>query len=224
MIRASALTLAALLTTGLVCDAPAPPAAAAAPDPLALAAEQQGPDLLAERSKGSATAPIRIVEMSDFQCPWCRKFTVESADSLDREYVQTGKVRWIFLNYPLTQIHPNAAAAAELAMCSAKQGRFWPMHDILFRNQERWAPLREPEQYLLTLVDSLRIPRDSILPCLREAQTRPIVQRDANTAIRLGAQSTPTFLIEGILVGGAYPTTVFRHILDSIYAERTRTR
>ncbi|HVX88814.1 MAG TPA: hypothetical protein VG940_07810, partial [Gemmatimonadales bacterium] len=62
---------------------------------------------------------------------------------------------------------------------------------------------------------------DSILPCLREGQTRDLVQRDANTAARIGAQSTPTFLIEGILVGGAYPTAVFRHILDSLYAVRT---
>lgn len=216
--RLPALFLTALLSSGLTCG-DATPAATTAAAPAAPA--DQGQDLLAERSKGSATAPIRVVEISDFQCPWCRKFTVESADSLDREYVQTGKVRWIFINFPLTQIHPNAAAAAELAMCAAKRGRFWPMHDLLFRNQERWAPLQAPESYLLTLADSLRIPRDSILPCLREGQTRDLVQRDANTAARIGAQSTPTFLIEGILVGGAYPTAVFRHILDSLYAERT---
>jgi protein-disulfide isomerase len=216
--RLPALLLTALLSSGLTCGDAAPPATPAA------APADQGQDLLAERSKGSATAPIRVVEMSDFQCPWCRKFTVESADSLDREYVQTGKVRWIFINFPLTQIHPNAAAAAEMAMCAARRGKFWPMHDLLFRNQERWAPLQAPESYLLTLADSLRIPRDSILPCLREGQTRDLVQRDANTAARIGAQSTPTFLIEGILVGGAYPAEVFRHIIDSIYAERTARR
>lgn len=211
-----ALIVAAFLTAGFTCVDAAPPAAPAPP------VEAQGPELLAERSKGSATAPIRVVEMSDFQCPWCQKFTLEAADSLDREYVQTGKVHWIFINYPLTQLHPNAAAAAEAAMCAARRGKFWPMHDLLFRNQERWAPLQEPGAYLLTLADSLLIPRDSILPCLREGAMRELVQRDANTAARLGARSTPTFLIEGILVGGAYPASVFRHILDSIYTERTR--
>ena len=211
--RFPALLLTALLTGGLTCGDAATPAPPAPPEAMPASQSQ---DLLAERSKGSATAPIRVVEMSDFQCPWCRKFTIESADSLDREYVQTGKVRWLFINYPLTQIHPNAAAAAEVAMCAAKRGKFWPMHDLLFRNQERWAPLQEPGPYLLTLADSLRIPRDSIIPCLREGQTRELVQRDANTAARVGAQSTPTFLIEGILVGGAYPAAVFRHIIDSL--------
>ena len=219
--RLPALLLTALLTGGLTCGDAAPPAPPAPPEATPAA---QGQDLLAERSKGSATAPIRVVEMSDFQCPWCRKFTVESADSLDREYVQTGKVRWIFINYPLTQIHPNAAAAAEVAMCAARKGKFWPMHDLLFRNQDRWAPLREPGAYLLTLADSLRIPRDSIVPCLRDSLTRDLVRRDANTAARIGAQSTPTFLIEGILVGGAYPAAVFRHIIDSLYAVKTAAR
>ncbi len=215
--RIPALLLTALLTGGLTCGEAATPAPPAPPE---ATPASQSQDLLAERSKGSATAPIRVVEMSDFQCPWCRKFTIESADSLDREYVQTGKVRWLFINYPLTQIHPNAAAAAEMAMCAAKRGKFWPMHDLLFRNQERWAPLQEPGPYLLTLADSLRIPRDSIIPCLREGQTRELVQRDANTAARVGAQSTPTFLIEGILVGGAYPAAVFRHIIDSLIAAK----
>ncbi len=222
--RLPALLLTALLTGGLTCGDAAPPAPAAAPTTADPPPGARGQDLLAERRKGSATAPIRVVEMSDFQCPWCRKFTVESADSLDREYVQTGKVRWIFINFPLTQIHPNAAAAAEMAMCAAKRGKFWPMHDLLFRNQERWAPLQDPGPYLLTLADSLRIPRDSLLPCLRDGQTRDLVQRDANTAARIGATSTPTFLIEGILVGGAYPAAVFRHILDSLLTERTRPR
>ena len=212
--RLPVLLLAVLAAGGLAIADAAPPA------PSAPAPTAQSQDLLNERSKGSATAPIRVVEMSDFQCPWCRKFTVESADSLDREYVQTGKVRWIFINYPLSQIHPNAAAAAEVAMCAARRGKFWPMHDLLYRNQERWAPLQEPGGYLLTLADSLRIPRDSIVPCLRDSVTRDLVRRDANTAARIGARSTPTFLIEGILVGGAYPTAVFRHIIDSLIAAK----
>lgn len=178
-------------------------------------------DLVEARSKGSPTAPIRVVEMSDFQCPWCRKFTLETSAALDSEYVRTGKVHWIFLNLPIPQLHPNAVAGAELAMCAAGRGKFWPMHDLLYRNQDTWAPLRDPEPYLLTLVDSLRIPRDSILPCLRAGEARALVERDANAAARVGATSTPSFLIEGALLTGAYPVEVFRHVIDSIYAVRT---
>lgn len=189
-----------------------------------LTAQTPDRDLLAARSKGVASAPIRVIELSDFQCPWCRKFTVETAPALDSLYIATGKVRWLFVNLPISQLHPNAGAAAEMAMCSARQGKFWPMHDLIFRHQESWAPLQEPGPYLLTLADSLRIPRDSILPCLRDGQVRDLIQRDMNTAGRIGARSTPTFLVEGALLNGAYPLEVFRHILDSIYVERTRAR
>jgi protein-disulfide isomerase len=210
-----ALLLIVLATTGGSCaDAPALPPVAAAAD----TTQGQDPDLIAARTKGRADAPITVVEMSDFQCPYCRQFTTEAFPAIEREFVETGKVRWIFVNFPLTELHPNAVAAAELAMCSAKQGKFWPMHDLLFAHQRTWGPLREPGQFLLTLVDSLRIPRDSIVPCVRGGELRALVQKDANIAARIGANSTPTFLVEGALMSGAYPADVFKHVLDSIYA------
>lgn len=219
--RWPALSLLALLTLGTVgficADAAKPPAAAEAVTPTL----DQDADLLAARSKGKPDAPLTVVEMSDFQCPYCRQFATETWATIDREYVATGKVRWIFVNFPLTELHPNAVAAAELAMCSAKLGKFWPMHDLLFAHQEKWAPLREPGQLLLTFADSLRIPRDSIIPCVRNGGVRALVQKDANTAARIGARSTPSFLIEGALLSGAYPAEVFRHVLDSVYAVKT---
>lgn len=177
--------------------------------------------MLAERSRGQATAPITVVEMSDFQCPFCRRFFTETFPTIDREYIATGKVRWIFLNYPIVQLHPNAEPAAEFAMCAARFGKFWPVHDLLYRNQETWAPLREPGEYLLTLADSVGLPRDSLLPCLRTHQMMRRVAGDAGTAQRIGARATPTFLVEGALLSGAYPIDIFRHVLDSIYTVRT---
>jgi len=224
--RWSALSLVALATTGFICNDASQAAAAPPQSPASAPAADtaQDRDLLGARTKGRPDAPVTVVEMSDFQCPYCRAFATETFPTLDQEYVQTGKVRWIFVNFPLTEIHPNAAAAAELAMCSAKQGKFWPMHDLLFAHQRVWAPLREPGQFLLTLVDSLHIPRDSIVPCVRNGELRPLVQKDANTAARIGARSTPSFLIEGALLSGAYPVEVFRQVLDSIYAARRAGR
>lgn len=218
IVRLSALALAVLSASGSTCG-DAPPVAH--PATTADTATAQGPDLLAERTKGKADAPVTVIEMSDFQCPYCRQFATETFPALDQEYVQTGKVRWIFVNFPLTEIHPNAVAAAELAMCSAKLGKFWPMHDLIYAHQRSWAPLREPGQFLLTLADSLQIPRDSVLPCVQNGEFRPLVQKDANTAARIGARSTPSFLVEGALLSGAYPVGVFRHVLDSIYATKT---
>ena len=80
-------------------------------------------DPLSARSLGSPTAPITVYEMSDFQCPYCRRHALDVFPALQQAYVKTGKVRWIFINFPLTSIHPNAAAAAELALCGARLGR-----------------------------------------------------------------------------------------------------
>ena len=72
------------------------------------------------RTKGAAKAPVTVYEMSDFQCPFCRRFAAETFPLIEKEYIATGKVRWIFINYPLTQLHPNAVPAAEFAACPAR--------------------------------------------------------------------------------------------------------
>jgi protein-disulfide isomerase len=188
---------------------------------LAVASPAQD-DLRPARTKGSATAPVTIYEMSDFQCPWCGRFARETMPTLEREYVATGKVRIIFVNFPLP-MHPNAAPAAELAMCAAKQEKFWPMHDLLFRTQDRWEGLREPGVFFLGLGDSIGADREQLTACVRSAATRDLVRADAEGSARSGARSTPTFWIEGGLMAGAQPIEVFRTVLDSIYRAKTGT-
>jgi len=195
---------------------------AAAP---ALAAQSAGAgtgaDPLGSRSMGSATAPVTVYEMSDFQCPYCRRFALDIFPQLKGPYVDAGKVRWVFINFPITEIHPNAAAAAEVALCAGRAGKFWPMHDLLFKYQTTWAPLRQPGAFFLSLADSARIPRADLKSCLETQATRKEVEADAAAADRAGAGSTPTFYIEGGLLVGAQPAPVFRQVLDSIYAART---
>ena len=179
-------------------------------------------DILAERSMGSSAAPVTVYEMSDFQCPYCRRHAVDVFPTLEQQYIKTGKVRWIFINFPLTSIHPNAAAAAELALCGARLGKFWPLHDFLFRYQDTWAPLKEPGPFLLSLADSVHIPRPPMEACLTGESARPELEADASGANRSGAQSTPTFYIEGGLLVGAQPVQVWTEILDSIYKARSK--
>lgn len=188
---------------------------------LPAALEAQGGSLAA-RTKGSPTAPVTVYEMSDFQCPFCRRHTLDTWPIIEKEYVATGKVRWIFINFPLTSIHPNAVAAAEFAMCAGRHDRFWPAHDLLFRTQGTWAPLRNPGPFLLSLVDSLKLPKAAMTQCLQKAETRQEVESDAAGSTRAGANSTPTFYIEGGIMAGALPVQVFRNVLDSIYAAKTR--
>lgn len=184
-------------------------------------AAQQGKDPLAMRTRGSASAPVTVYEMSDFQCPFCKRHVDQTFPVLEREYIATGKVRWVFINYPLTSIHPNAVPAAELAMCAGRQGKFWEAHHLVFRTQKVWAPLKDPGPFLASLVDSLGLSRTAVLPCLEQGQTRKEIQTDAEGSARAGAQSTPSFYIEGGLMVGAQPIEIFRQVLDSIYRVKT---
>jgi protein-disulfide isomerase len=178
--------------------------------------EAQTPVPLESRSKGSAKAPVTVYEMSDFQCPYCRRFAQETFPQLEREYIRSGKVRWVFINFPLTSIHRHASAAAEVALCGAQQQKFWRVHDLLFQYQETWAPLKEAGPFFISLADSARLSKKQLLACLEAPETRKSIQADAEGAARSGATSTPTFYIEGGLLEGAQPVSVFRQVLDSV--------
>jgi protein-disulfide isomerase len=176
---------------------------------------------LETRSKGSPKAPVTVYEMSDFQCPYCRRFAQETFPGLERGYITTGKVRWVFINFPLTDIHPHAAAAAQLALCAAKQNGFWRVHDLLFQHQDTWAPLKEAGPFFVSLADSAGLSKPALVTCLEAPETLQAVQADAEGAARSGAGSTPTFYIEGGLLEGAVPLSVFRQVLDSVYVVKT---
>jgi protein-disulfide isomerase len=202
--------IAVMLASGMALGASTSPLAAQSP-----------PAPLEMRSKGSPKAPVTVYEMSDFQCPYCRQFALETFPRLEQDYIRAGKVRWVFINFPLTSVHPHASAAAELALCAGRQQAFWRVHDLLFAHQESWAPLKEAGPFFVSLADSARLSKPALLTCLESPDTRNSVQADAEGAARSGATSTPTFYIEGGLLEGALPLSVFRQVLDSVYAERT---
>ncbi len=187
-----------------------------------LAAQQQRSSAVGTCSKGPATAPVTVYEMSDFQCPYCRRFALETFRAIEQEYIDPGKVRWVFVNFPLTSLHDNAVGAAATALCAASQGAFWPVHDLLYTYQDTWAPLKEPGPFFLSLADSAGISKPELLECVKSPATRSEIRSEAEGAERAGASSTPTFYIEGGLMAGAHPLPVFRQVLDSVYAAKTR--
>jgi protein-disulfide isomerase len=185
----------------------------------------QTADPLAARSKGSAKAPVTVYEMADFQCPACRMFTVTVMPALDSEFIRTGKVRWVFINLPLPSIHPNALAAAEVAMCAARQGRFWQTHDALYLHLDAWARLPQPHDTLVALAQRAGVDRDKLNACIQSGTARAEVQQDSQRAARSGAHATPSFYIEGGLLEGApYTPDPIRRVLDSVYAVRSAPR
>lgn len=190
---------------------------------LVTAASLSAQDLpLAARSKGLKTAPITVYEMADFQCPYCRNFALETMPTIDKEYIRTGKVRWIFINLPIQSLHPNAEAAAEFAACAAKENRFWPAHDMLYTSQDQWEKLPNPVPFFQARFTSLGLKPDTMMKCLTSGVGAAIVKDDATGADRSGAHSTPSFYIEGGMMAGAQPIEVFRKVLDSIYLAKRK--
>jgi protein-disulfide isomerase len=135
--------------------------------------------------------------------------------------IKAGKVRLVYINFPLTHLHAHAVPAGELALCAARQNGFWRIHDLLFQYQETWAPLKESGPFFVSLADSAGLSKKSLLACLQNPETRKSLQAEAEGAQRAGAKSTPSFYIEGGLLEGALPVEVFQQILDSVYAAKT---
>jgi len=181
----------------------------------------QSTDGAAGRSQGPASAPVTVYEMADFQCPACRYFALTVLPSVEQDYIKTGKVRWIFINYPLVSIHKNTIPAAEVAMCAARQGKFWPMHNLLYNHQSDWEQLDDPVPYLLGLGDSAHVSKAALSSCVQTHATRAAIEEDLAKSKGAGAHATPTFYIEGGLLEGAAPYAEFKRLLDSIYIAKT---
>jgi protein-disulfide isomerase len=170
------------------------------------------------RIRGSEAAPIWLVEVSDFQCPYCKRWHEDAFAAIDREYVQTGKVRLAYLNFPLSSIHPNAQAAAEAAMCASVQGKFWPLHDGLFRAQERWAGMQNPMAAFDSLAVAAGVAAAPWRACMTSHATAAIIDADRNRSASAGVKSTPTFFVGDRKLEGAYPVDSFRVAIDAAIA------
>jgi protein-disulfide isomerase len=192
-------------------DAPAQSDSVSAQDPM-----------MAQRTKGDPNAPITIYEITDFGCPWCREFYRLTWPSLEREYIETGKARLIFVNLPVPELHPNSPAAHEFAMCAAQQDKFWPVHDLLYQHQASWTMLETTRSYFTILADSAGLDLDSLNTCFDTGSVRWLIQREAESVAQQGQiSSTPSFILEQVMLAGYQPIEGWRPILDSLLAVKT---
>ena len=174
------------------------------------AAQQPTSSATTTRAKGSPSAPVTVYEMSDFQCPYCRRFALETFPAIEKEYITPGKVRWVFVNYPLTSIHANAVAAAATAVCASRQGAFWPYHDLVFANQDA---LTDPD--LVGYADSLGLDAAAFERALAEGTHQARMQWDMTEGMARGVTGTPTYFLNGFPLQGVPRIWVLELALDA---------
>lgn len=162
-------------------------------------------------TQGSTTAPVTVVEFSDFGCPYCAQFAMEVHPELHREFVETGQVRWRFVPFVLG-IFPNGDAAARAAECAGEQDRFWPMHDLLYQRQREWKGDASAELFV-EYARTVGLDTERFRACVTSEQTAERIERNNQAAERAGVRATPSFLVNGRPVEGALPLEHFRMLL-----------
>ena len=171
--------------------------------------------------KGDPQAPVLVVEFSDYSCPFCARFAQEVFPVLDSLYIRPGKVRWVFVDFPLP-IHPNAPIAAELARCAQDQGLFWPVHEAFFRHSRGWSSAKEADQALSLLLQfaaEAGADTAALRGCYASGQYRELVRENVRYALALGIRVTPSFVVNGqVLKEGYLSVEEFRSLLEDFLA------
>jgi protein-disulfide isomerase len=167
------------------------------------------------RIRGDSDAPVAIVEFSDFHCPFCKRVQPSLNEVLSR---YDGKVKHVFRDFPLDNLHPQARAAAEAANCAGDQGKFWEYHDLLFAQ----APKASPDE-LKGYARTVGLNIEKFDNCVFQGTHHDAVQRDIDEATRVGMTGTPGFFINGRFLNGAQPIEKFVQIIDEELAF-TQTR
>lgn len=167
-------------------------------------------------AKGSDNAKVTIVEFSDFECPFCEKYFSDAHNQIMKEYVDTGKVKFVYRHFPLTAIHPNAQKAAEASECANEQDQFWAFHDVLFETQADWSQLSATEAVTAwtTSAGELGMNTDQFKTCVDSGKYKAKVDEDTAAGDDAQVDGTPAFFINGYRLTGAQPFSEFQTVID----------
>jgi protein-disulfide isomerase len=179
-------------------------------------------DLSNKPSQGEATAKLTLIEFSDYQCPFCGRHARDTAPQIDKEYVTTGKLRHVFVDYPLETMHKFAFKSAEAARCAGEQGKYWEMHARLFENQNKLDSLTPYAEAI-----GLNVPKFE--ECLNSGRQAAAIRQDMAEAQAAGVNSTPTFFLAYTdpktskiktvrRLTGAQPYAAFKAEIDKLLA------
>jgi protein-disulfide isomerase len=177
-------------------------------------------------SKGSQSAKLILIEFTDYQCPFCGRHFQQTSPQIEREYVSTGRVRYVVRDFPIESIHKDALKAAEAAHCAGEHGQYWEMHARLFNSQNALTA-----DDLSAYAGALGLDVQSFRRCLDSNKYTAKIRQDLAEAQKAGVQATPSFLL-GVaepdgssvkvvkMIAGAHPYTVFKGVLDSLLSIR----
>jgi len=164
---------------------------------------------------GDEDAPVVLIEFSDYQCPFCRSFWRDTLPLIKSEFIDTGKVKFVYRDLPLA-IHPSAMPAAQATECAEEQGKFWEMHDKIFEEQDKLG--RGTVQFsvgdLKRWAGEIRLDTSDFNSCLDSEKYKGEVENDLNDGRLVGVSGTPSIFVNGRLVVGAQPFSVFQSLIE----------
>lgn len=165
---------------------------------------------------GDANAKVTIIEFADYQCPNCRAFWRETLPRIKKEYVDTGRVRIVFRDFPVQDIHPEATVAAIAAECAGDQNKYFELHDKIFREQDRRGRdvVRFRVQDLKRWAMEVGIDPAPFNECLDGGRYKDEVAKDLADATSVGVNGTPVFFVNGRLLAGAHPFSTFQKVIE----------
>ncbi len=171
---------------------------------------------------GDPNAPITIIEFSDFQCPFCARFSSQTLPLLLEEYIDRGDVKLVYRDFPLQNSHPNAVPAAVAAECAHEQGQFKPMHDLLFENQAQWSPQETVQAISIfsQYAAQLQLDQETFDTCLTTGKYVNEIRMDLEDGRIYGISGTPGFFIGNddlgyVTISGAQPFENFKRVIDA---------
>jgi protein-disulfide isomerase len=167
--------------------------------------------------RGDPNAPVVIEEFSDFQCPFCARFSEQTLTSLNDNQIANGDVLLIYYDFPLESIHPQASAAANAARCAGAQGAiaYWDMHDLLYQRVQQWSTA-EPNPVFSEFADELNLDIEAFSKCIEGNQYQEQIEADLGIAAQRGVRSTPSFFLNGEALVGAQPIEVFNQAIEAV--------
>lgn len=194
------------------------PAGDTAPPPVENLTADQWDEVVADAEfvKGPDKAEVTMVEFTDYQCPFCSRYFDQTYGTIMADYVDTGKVRYITRDLPLT-FHENAKPAALAARCAGDQDKYYEMHDKLFQTQESWSA-GDPRETFIGYAGELGLNTATFTSCYDSGKYNEAIDADSALAAKMGATGTPTFFINGEKIVGAQPTATFVAALDAALA------